>query len=213
LPELGFDIYAFFAENQKQCNRKVRDFITIVSGLPRSGTSLMMQMLSAGGMPVLTDRQRVADEDNPNGYWELEAVKNTRTSNDWLREAQGKAVKMVHLLLADLPLGGYFYHVLLMKRRMAEVLASQRAMLQRLGKSGAALSEEQLSQVFLGQMERVENWLKAQPCFAVLPVDYNALVANPMPHAAAINDFLDRALDPGKMIQAVNPRLYRQRMS
>ncbi len=192
---------------------KNEDFIAIVSGLPRSGTSLMMQMLWAGGMPILTDEKRIADEDNPNGYWEFEAVKNTRTSCDWLRQAQGKAVKMVHLLLTDLPREGYFYRVLLMKRRMTEVLASQRVMLQRQGKSGAALSEEQLSHVFLGQMERVANWLKEQPHFAVLPVDYNELIANPMPQAAAINEFLGRALDSGKMIQAVNARLYRQRIS
>jgi hypothetical protein len=188
-------------------------FIAIVSGLPRSGTSLMMQMLLAGGMPILTDRTRVADEDNPKGYWEFEAVKNTRTSCEWLRQAQGKAVKMVHLLLTDLPREGYSYRVLLMKRRMVEVLASQRVMLQRQGKSGAALSEERLSQIFLGQMARVENWLKKQPHFAVLPVDYNELIANPMPQAEAINEFLGRALDSEKMIQAVNPRLYRQRSS
>jgi hypothetical protein len=193
--------------------QKNADFIAVVSGLPRSGTSLMMQMLLAGGMPLLTDRKRVADEDNPEGYWEFEAVKNTRTSCDWLRQAQGKAVKMVHLLLLDLPREGYFYRVLLMKRRMAEVLASQRVMLQRQGKSGAALSEEQLSQIFLGQMERVENWLKEQPHFAVLPVDYNALIANPMPQAAAINEFLGCGLDPEKMIQAVDSRLYRQRIA
>jgi hypothetical protein len=188
-------------------------FVAIVSGLPRSGTSLMMQLLWAGGMPILTDRKRVADEDNPQGYWEFEAVKNTRTSCDWLRQAQGKAVKMVHLLLTDLPREGYFYRVLLMKRRIGEVLASQRVMLQRRGKSGAALSEEQLSHIFLGQMERVEAWLKKQPHFAVLPVDYNELIANPMPQAAAINEFLGRTLDAGGMIQAVNSRLYRQRIS
>jgi hypothetical protein len=173
----------------------------------------MMQMLLAGGMPVLTDGKRVADEDNPQGYWEFEAVKNTRTSRDWLRQARGKAVKMVHLLLTDLPREGYFYRVLLMKRRMAEVLASQRVMLQRQGKSGAALSEEQLSHIFRGQMERVEAWLKEQPHFAVLPVDYNALMANPMPQVAAINEFLGRTLDAEKMVQAVNSRLYRQRIA
>jgi hypothetical protein len=187
-------------------------FVTLVSGLPRSGTSLMMQMLSAGGMPVLTDQKRSADEDNPNGYWEFEPVKTTRVSRDWLRQAQGKAVKMVHLLLTDLPRGDYRYRVLLMKRRMAEVLASQRVMLQRQGKTGAALSDDQLSQVFQAQMERVEKWLKEQPCFAVLPVDYNMLLADPMPQAAVINEFLGGALDPARMAQAVNPKLYRQRI-
>ncbi len=172
----------------------------------------MMQMLSAGGMPLLTDGKRGADADNPNGYWEFEAVKHTRTSSDWLGQAQGKAVKMVHLLLLDLPRESYSYRVLLMKRCMAEVLVSQRIMLQRQGKSGAALSEDRLAQVFLAQLARVENWLKQQPHFAVLPVDYNALIANPSPQAAAINEFLGGVLDPEKMVQAVNPSLYRQRV-
>jgi hypothetical protein len=192
---------------------KIKDSIVIVSGLPRSGTSLMMQMLSAGGMRILTDQMRVADEDNPNGYWEFEAVKNTKNSCEWLQQAQGAAVKMVHLLLLDLPPEGYSYRVLLMKRRMAEVLASQRVMLQRHGKSGAALSEEQLSQIFLGQLARVEKWLKEQPRFAVLPVDYNELVANPRLQAAAINKFLGCALDLEKAIGAVNASLYRQRIA
>lgn len=187
------------------------NFVTIVSGLPRSGTSLMMQMLSAGGMPVLTDHQRAADEDNPRGYWEFELVKNLKASSQWLPEAQGKAVKMVHLLLLDLPRAGYKYRVLLMKRHIAEVLDSQRTMLQRQGKRGAAVSTEQLAQTFLSQMERVEKWLREQPHFAWLPVDYNQLVANPAPSVEAINHFLGETLDPQKMIRAVDPQLYRQR--
>jgi hypothetical protein len=186
-------------------------FVVIVSGLPRSGTSLMMQMLAAGGMAVLIDGNRPADVDNPDGYWEFEPVKSTRGSSAWLHQAQGKAVKMVHLLLMDLPREGYSYRVLLMKRRMAEVLASQRVMLQRQGKPCAPLSDEQLSQIFLGQLQRVEQWLKEQPHFAVLPVSYNELIVDPAPQAAAINEFLGRALDPAKMVCAVNSRLYRQR--
>ena len=172
----------------------------------------MMQMLAAGGMPILTDHKRVADEDNPKGYWEFEPVKNTKASAQWLVEAQGKAVKMVHLLLLDLPRAGHVYRVLLMKRRIAEVLNSQRAMLQRQGKSGAALSAEQLAQIFLGQMERVESWLRKQPQFAFLPVDYNELVANPSPQVEAINHFLGGTLDMQKMIGTVDPRWHRQRV-
>jgi Sulfotransferase domain len=193
--------------------QKDATFITIVSGLPRSGTSLMMQMLRAGGMPVLTDHKRAPDEDNPKGYWELEAVKHTRASSSWLTQAQGKAVKLVHLLLLDLPTEGYSYRVLLMKRRMAEVLASQRVMLRRQGKSGAALSDERLAEVFAGQMNRIESWLKGQPRFAVLSVDYNALIADSAPQAAAISHFLDGSLDTAKMIQAVSPELYHQRLA
>jgi hypothetical protein len=205
-----FDMKGHLAEYPQRMQEKNEGFITIVSGLPRSGTSLMMQMLLAGGMPVLTDGKRVADEDNPNGYWEFEAVKNTKASCGWLLQAWGKAVKMVHLLLMELPCEGYSYRVLLMKRRMEEVLASQRVMLQRQGKSGAALSPQRLGQIFLDQMQRVEAWLKAQPHFAVLTVDYNALIADPVPQAAAINEFLGGGLDQDRMVQAVKPSLYRQ---
>src|SRR5262245_57703089 len=108
-------------------------FITIVSGLPRSGTSLMMRMLEAGGMPVLVDNIRAADEDNPAGYYEFEPVKQTSADNAWVKLAVGKAVKVVYRLLYDLP-AGFRYRVLFMQRDMAEVLASQRKMLERAGK-------------------------------------------------------------------------------
>jgi hypothetical protein len=189
------------------------DFITVVSGLPRSGTSLMMQMLAAGGMPVLTDKLRQPDEDNPRGYFEFEPVKALKTSANWLDDARGKAVKMVHLLLLDLPREGYAYRILLMRRRISEVLRSQRAMLQRHGKGGASLSDEQLSQVFLSQMQRVENELSGRSQFSVLPVDYNELMDNPAVQAGKINQFLDGKLDPEKMIQAIDSKLYRQKIS
>src|SRR5262245_41311102 len=109
-----------------------RAYVTVVSGLPRSGTSLMMQMLAAGGMAVLTDELRGPDPDNPRGYYEFEPVKRTRHDPSWLVGAPGKAVKLVHLLLYDLP-AEYSYRVIFMKRRLSEVLASQRAMLDRQG--------------------------------------------------------------------------------
>ena len=99
------------------------DVITIVSGLPRSGTSLMMQMLEAGGMPVLTDGIRDADEDNPRGYYELEAVKRTKDDPAWLHGAPGKVVKMIYLLLYDLPTT-YNYRIIFMRRPLSEVVAS-----------------------------------------------------------------------------------------
>jgi hypothetical protein len=184
--------------------------VTIVSGLPRSGTSLLMQMLAAGGMPALTDNLRPPDEDNPRGYLEFEPVKTIKTSSAWLEEARGKAVKMVHLLLLDLP-ASYTFRVLLMKRNIGEVLASQRAMLRRQGKTGAALSDEQLGQLFLAQMARVENWVKSQPNFSLRKVDFNELVKNPAPQIAAINEFLGGNLDATAMLRVVEPALYRQR--
>jgi hypothetical protein len=111
------------------------DFITVVSGLPRSGTSLMMQMLAAGGIPPLTDHRRAPDESNPRGYFEFEPVKRLRTDRLWIGQAQGHAIKVIQLLLRELPTDGQFdYRVILMHRSMAEVLASQRAMLERQNK-------------------------------------------------------------------------------
>src|SRR6516162_10352886 len=113
----------------------IRDnsIITIVSGLPRSGTSMMMRMLEAGGMPILSDNIRRADADNPNGYYEFEPVKHLSQDSSWLRDAYGKAVKMVYRLLYELPLE-HKYKVLMINRRIEEVVASQDAMLQHMGK-------------------------------------------------------------------------------
>src|SRR5665213_1543473 len=126
-----------------------REFITIVSGLPRSGTSLMMQMLAAGGIPPLTDQQRMPDENNPRGYLEYEAVKQLRNDRSWLANARGKAVKIIHLLLSELPNDGSLtFRVFLMQRAIDEVLASQRKMLARDGKAGAALADETLARIY-----------------------------------------------------------------
>ena len=184
--------------------------ITVVSGLPRSGTSLMMQVLDAGGLPPLTDAARTADEDHPRGYYEFEAVKRTKQDPTWLADAGGKAVKMVHLLLPDLP-AGYTYRVVLMQRDLAEVLASQRKMLDRHGRRGAAMPDEQLAGLFRGQLARVKSWLAAQPNCTVLEVSYNDLVANPSAGAHAINSFLGGTLDETKMAAAIDPSLYRNR--
>src|SRR5215212_2341111 len=121
--------------------------VTIVTGLPRSGTSMMMQMLAAGGMPVLAAAVRAPDADNPRGYLEFEAAKRTARDAAWVAGAAGKAVKLVHLLLPDLP-QEHEYRVLFMRRDMDEVLASQRAMLARLRRTGADLSPERLADLF-----------------------------------------------------------------
>ena len=117
------------------------DDIVIVSGLPRSGTSMMMQMIEAGGISALTDSVRTADADNPRGYFEFELVKKIQQDSSWLEQARGKVVKMVHLLLLNLP-AGYQYRIVLMVRDHRQVLASQAAMLKRQGKIGANLSDE-----------------------------------------------------------------------
>jgi len=186
----------------------MRDDVTVVSGLPRSGTSLLMQMLAAGGLPTLSDGVRIADEDNPKGYWEYEPVKQPDKS--WLNHARGKAVKMVHLLLKDLP-PDRNYSVLLIRRNIKEVLASQRVMLDRHGRKGAAIPEETLGKIFLSQLDMVETWMAAQACFRILSINYNELVSDIQQSASKINSFLGETLDESAMSAALDQQLYRQR--
>ena len=189
-------------------------FVTVVSGLPRSGTSLMMQMLAAGGVPPLTDAQRTPDDSNPRGYLELEAVKRLKTDKSWLPEARGRAVKIIHLLLADLVgLPGLEFRVVMMRRPVGEVVASQRAMLARQGRASAAVPDAQLGKLFLDQLERAERLLAGQANFQVCPVHYPALVADPAAEAARLNAFLGGGLDEAAMVRAVDPALYREKLS
>jgi len=186
------------------------DCITVVSGLPRSGTSMMMQMLVAGGIPALTDNIREADEDNPRGYYELEAVKKVKEDSSFLDGAGGKVLKMVHLLLYDLP-PRYRYRVVFMRRQIEEVLASQRVMLERLGKEGGKLSDADLARVFQSQIAQLQEWLPRQPNFSVCYVSYNQVMKDPAPVVKELNAFLGGALDTGAMMRSVDPTLYRRR--
>jgi hypothetical protein len=184
--------------------------VTIVTGLPRSGTSMMMQMLAAGGMPVLTDSARPPDSDNPRGYFEFEPAKRTARDAGWVAGAAGKAVKLVHVLLPDLP-RGYEYRVLFMHRDMGEVLASQRAMLERLHRSGADLTPARLAEVFSKQLWRVQDRIAQQPHVSALDVDYRRVIESAAAEARRINEFLGGGLDEARMTAAVDPSLYRQR--
>lgn len=187
-----------------------RDYVTIVSGLPRSGTSMMMQMLAQGGLPVLADHQRQADGDNPRGYYEFEPVKKTKEDPSWLLAAQGKVVKMVHLLLLDLPLV-HRYRVILMRRNLGEVLRSQNTMLANLGKPVGDLPEERIMEVYRAQLARVRRHLTAHgECFQYLEADYNQLIRDPQRTIHELNAFLD-GLDIPKMQAAIEPQLYRNR--
>ena len=187
-----------------------RPYITVVSGLPRSGTSLMMQMLEAGGIPPFADFERVADDDNPKGYYELEGIKQLKANPDALDDAPGKAVKAIHMLLADLP-NKFQYKVVFMRRSLDEVLASQRKMLDRTGKKGAAIPEAALKKVFQDQLAKVDSWLASQDNFEVLNVQHRELIQTPTPVIEAINSFLGGGLDTGSMAGAVDPSLYRNR--
>jgi hypothetical protein len=124
--------------------------------------------------------------------------------------AEGRAVKLVHLLLRDLP-AGRAYRVLLMRRRLDEMVASQRRMLERLGRDPGTLSDERKAQIFAAQLDETERWLTAQPGFRVHRVDYNALVEDPRPHLAQVAEFLGGGLDLDAMTAVVDPELYRNR--
>jgi len=189
---------------------KLRKFVTIVSGLPRSGTSMMMRMIDAGGIPALTDNLRAADDDNPRGYFEFEPVKRTKEDPSWLALAEGKVVKMVYRLLYDLP-ADREYRVVFMQRNLAEVIASQNVMLDRQGKSAGPLSDEKLMGLFQVELSKADQWLRAQPNFRLLYVNYNAALQDPQPAVRAVNEFLGGDLDTQAMLRVVEPALYRQR--
>lgn len=185
-------------------------FVTVVSGLPRSGTSLMMQMLQAGGLPALTDGLRSADENNLRGYLEFEPVKRLRSDRSWLPQARGHAVKIIHLLLRDLLLDGSLqYRIVFMQRPTEEVIASQHRMLQRDGKTGA--DPAVLKKVFENQLAQLQVWLDLQADIAVWPVSYHRVVGQPQAVAEELANFLGLPLDIAAMVQAVDPALHRQR--
>lgn len=196
--------------NQRPDTMPADAAITIVSGLPRSGTSLMMQMLAAGGLPPLTDNLRAADADNPVGYYEYERIKRLKDDPACLDGARGCVVKVISELLLHLP-AHHRYRVVFLRRHMHEILASQRQMLVRRGKPADPSSDAKMAQLFEKHLQRVEGWLSQQPHIATLFISYNDLLASPAEPIAQINDFLGRRLDTERMAQAIDQQLYRQR--
>ena len=169
----------------------------------------MMQMLEAGGMPVLTDGIRAADEDNPRGYFEFEPVKRTKRDSSWVRGAQGKAVKMVYALLRDLP-PDFEYRVILMRRDLGEVVRSQREMLERTGRTGADVGDARMAAIFEEELRSIGEWLAGQANFRVLEVNHRACLGAAEAVAAWVNGFVGGGLDEGRMAGAVDLGLYRR---
>lgn len=185
--------------------------VTIVSGLPRSGTSMMMKMLEAGGIEPLTDHEREPDEDNPEGYYEYERVKKLEDGDTaWVEHAQGKAVKVISALLKHLP-DGYTYRVIFMRRKLDEVLESQRKMLERRGEDPDKASEEELKELFMKHLGHVESWAKGKDNVEFLYANYNDIVQDPEPQLERIDAFLGGGLDVEAMARIVDPDLYRNR--
>jgi hypothetical protein len=185
--------------------------VVVVSGLPRSGTSMAMRMLQAGGIPLLVDGERGPDEDNPLGYFELEGVKRIRQDPSWLECATGRAVKVVSPLLRYLP-SDRRYRVIFLERPLSEVLASQRAMIKRRGgEEPSAADDEAVARQFERHLSEVRAWLQTQAHVEVLFLQYGQTVADPRAQAEAMALFLDMPLDVMAMAAAVDPTLYRQR--
>lgn len=183
--------------------------IVIVSGLPRSGTSMMMKMLEAGGISVATDNIRKADEDNPKGYYELEDVKRIKEDISWLRDVEGKAVKMVSMLLYELP-STYSYKVIFMRRGIGEVLASQRKMLERKGEKNIP-NDDEMIRLYGKHLKDVEDWLDRQANISVLYLDYGVALDAPHKTADKVCQFLGFPMDVEKMVKTVDKSLYRNK--
>jgi predicted AlkP superfamily phosphohydrolase/phosphomutase/tetratricopeptide (TPR) repeat protein len=207
--------------------RKDVPFATIVSGLPRSGTSLMMQMLAAGGIPPLHDNHRPADTDNPRGYFEFAPAKNLRAGAEWMPHAKGRVLKLVAQLLPFLPPSGAKlkaasakkgktngvippYKIIFMERSLDEVLASQDVMLERHGRKGAALTPERLRGIYEQQLAQVDEVL-AQRRLPILRIKHADCLRQPAAVAAQVKNFLDLPLDHAAMAATVDKSLYRQR--
>ena len=183
----------------------------VVSGLPRSGTSMLMSMLDAGGIPPITDHIRTADEDNPKGYYEFERVKALdKGDTAWVSDAQGKSVKVISALLKYLP-PEYQYKIIYVRRNMQEILASQRKMLVRRGEDPDKVDDAQMAALFEKHVSQVESWLREQPNIQVLYEHYSDILADPEKEARRIDDFLGDRLQVERMAEAVDPDLYRNR--
>jgi hypothetical protein len=184
--------------------------ITVVSGLPRSGTSMMMKMLEAGGKKVLTDSLRAADEDNLKGYYEDERVKSLSQDNAWISEAEDQVVKVISYLLKYLP-DGHDYRIIFMERRIAEVLASQKKMMARRGEPTDDVPDEIMTGIFQKHLDETYAWLPIQPRMQVLYISYNDSLDEPEDSAEKVNSFLGGGMNIEKMVHVVDPSLYRQR--
>lgn len=186
------------------------NFITVVTGLPRSGTSMVMQMLEAGGLPLLSDGCRVADEDNPNGYFEHEGAKQLRTNKAWIEGTGGCAAKVVAQLLPHLPKQNYRY--IYINRVLEEVIRSQQKMLSRGESPSNPAQDDSLMRAFAQQV-RVIGQLLEKNGAAVLRIEHGDCLTKPKAVVKQINSFLGGKLDENAMARAIDPRLYRQKRS
>lgn len=172
---------------------------------------MAMKMLEAGGLPIVTDGLRSADDANPKGYFEFEPVKGLDKGGDtaWLADSRGKGVKIISFLLTHLP-ESYDYRVVFMRRDLGEVVASQNQMLDSRGEERGA-ADDRTAELYARHLEQVERFLRQRACFSVLMVDYAAVVADPAGQAARLQQFVGGSLDVARMAAVAEPALYRNR--
>ena len=202
----------FWFSKGARLQRKLGPPVIVVSGLPRSGTSMMMKMLGAADLDVVTDEIRTADEDNPKGYFEYERVKELDKDGDkaWVVEHRGKVLKIISFLLKDLP-DSCFYKVIFMRRNLEEVIASQNKMLLRRGESADGSDDAKMRQLYANHLRRVDVMLESNPHFELLDVHYRQVVENPAEQAKRVSRFLGLKDSAAAMAGAVDDRLYRNR--
>ncbi len=201
-----------FDSLKKMFRRSQGEPIVIVSGLPRSGTSMMMKMLEAGGLPVMSDNERTADIDNPKGYFEYERVKDLEKEKDksYIREGRGKVLKVISFLIKDLP-SDNDYRVIFMRRNLDEVITSQNKMIDRLGTTDSSAHEEAMKEAYRNDIVRTRLLCKGQPNFEHLEIHYKATIEDAAGTASKVNAFLGGQLDEAAMRAAVDGALYRNR--
>ncbi len=184
--------------------------VFLVSGLPRSGTSMMMKMLEAGGIEIVTDHLRQADDDNPKGYYELEKVKHLQNDARWMHYMRGKALKVVSSLLFYVPLS-LPYKIIFMRRAIGEILASQKKMLDSRGEESNTITDDVLRQKYATHLEKIQEWIKARRNVECVYLEYAEILKDPLAGARAVQEFLGQPLQIEAMAAVVDPDLYRNR--
>jgi hypothetical protein len=200
------------ALRSRLARRRYGEPVTVVSGLPRSGTSMMMRMLEAGGVAPFSDGERSPDVDNPEGYYEFQRVMELERDPDkgWVRGARGRALKVISFLLRFLP-DENAYRIVYMRRNLDEVLVSQDKMLDRLGRPAPGGDLEATKEAYRNDIVAARLFARKQPNMEMLEVHYAEAIADPLGTARAVNRFLGGTLDEAKMAAAVNEQLYRNR--
>jgi hypothetical protein len=184
--------------------------IIVVSGLPRSGTSMMMQMLKVSGVDLVMDDTRKPDLYNTRGYYEYEKVKEIKKDTSWLDGIQGKAVKIISQLLYHLP-ESHQYKIIFMQRNMEEIISSQNKMLSSRGRGSDVINDTIMAEKFERHLEKIRKWIVNQGNIECLYIHYNNIIEDPIKTITKLNDFFDNQINIRPMLKVIDKSLYRIR--